>query len=66
VAATLDIAGSVNAAEWWTHWGSADVEAGRSIYVIETGGDLVVRDSTLRDDGARRVFAVLRRSRKNP
>lgn len=58
------VAGGVNAAKWWTHWGSADVEIGRSTYVLEADGELVVRDSVLHEDGGWRVFAVLRYARK--
>ena len=63
---TRAVAGGVNAAKWWTHWGSADVEIGRSTYVLEEGGRLLVSDSVLREDGGWRVFAVLRYTRKNP
>ncbi|WP_447953880.1 hypothetical protein [Sphingopyxis chilensis] len=63
---TRAIAGGVNAAKWWTHWGSADVEIGRSAYVLEEGGRLVVSDSILQDDGNWRVFAMLRYTRKTP
>ncbi|QCB53187.1 hypothetical protein E5675_01170 [Sphingopyxis sp. PAMC25046] len=63
---TRAIAGGVNAAKWWTHWGSADVEIGRSTYVLKEGGRLLVSDSVLREDGSWHVFAVLRYTRKNP
>ena len=63
---TRAIAGGVNAAKWWTHWGSADVEIGRSTYALEEGGRLVVSDSILQDDGNWRVFAMLRYTRKTP
>ena len=63
---TRAVAGGVNAAKWWTHWGSADVEIGRSTYVLEAGGRLVVSDSILQDDGSWRVFAMLRYTRTNP
>ncbi|HET6523491.1 hypothetical protein [Sphingopyxis sp.] len=60
------VAGGVNAAKWWTHWGSADVEIGRSTYVLEEGRRLLVSDSVLQEDGGWRVFAVLRYTRKKP
>ena len=60
---TRAVAGGANAAKWWTHWGSADVEIGRSIYVLEEGGRLVVSDSILQDDGSWRVFAMLHYTR---
>lgn len=63
---TRAVAGGVNAAKWWTHWGSADVEIGRSTYALEEGGRLLVSDSVLQEDGGWRVFAVLRYTRKNP
>ena len=63
---TRAVAGGVNAAKWWTHWGSADVEIGRSTYVLEEDGRLLVSDSVLQEDGGWRVFAVLRYTRKNP
>lgn len=56
---TRALVGGVNAAKWWTHWGSADVEIGRSTYVLEEGGRLVVSDSILQEDGRWRVFAML-------
>lgn len=59
------VVGGVDAAKWWTHWGSADVEIGRSTYVLEAGGRLVVSDSILQDDGSWRVFAMLRYARTN-
>ena len=62
---TRAVAGGVNAAKWWTHWGSADVEIGRSTYALEAGGRLVVSDSILQDDGSWRVFAMLRYTRTN-
>ena len=62
---TRDALGGVNAAKWWTHWGSADVEIGRSSYVLEESGRLVVSDSILQDDGSWRVFAMLRYTRTN-
>lgn len=54
------VAGGLAGASWWTHWGSADVEIGRSTYALERGGTLVVSDSILQDDGSWRVFAMLR------
>jgi hypothetical protein len=62
---THALAGGVNAAKWWTHWGSADVEIGRSTYVLEAGGRLVVRDSILQEDGNWRAFAMLHYTRTN-
>ncbi len=62
---TRAVAGGVNAAKWWTHWGSADVEIGRSTYVLEADGRLVVSDSILQDDGSWRIFAMLRYARTN-
>lgn len=63
---TRAIAGGVSAAKWWTHWGSADVEIGRSTYVLESDGTLVVSDSVLQENGGWRVFSMLRYARKNP
>jgi hypothetical protein len=60
---TRALAGGVNAAKWWTHWGSADVEIGRSTYVLEAGGRLVVSDSILQEDGSWRAFAMLHYTR---
>lgn len=60
---TRAVVGGIHASRWWTHWGSADVEIGRSTYVLEEGGRLVVSDSILQDDGSWRVFAVLRYTR---
>jgi len=62
---TRAVLGGVEAATWWTHWGSADVEIGRSSYVLEESGRLVVSDSILQDDGSWRVFAMLRYTRTN-
>lgn len=59
------VLGGIDAGKWWTHWGSADVEIGRSTYVLEEGGRLVVSDSVMQDDGRWRVFAVLRYTRTN-
>ena len=63
---TRAVAGGASAAKWWTHWGSADVEIGRSTYVLEEDGRLLVSDSVLKEDGGWRRFAVLRYTRKNP
>lgn len=60
---TRAVVGGVDAAKWWTHWGSADVEIGRSTYVLEESGRLVVSDSILQDDGSWRIFAMLRYTR---
>lgn len=57
---TRPVSGGVKGATWWTHWGSADVEIGRSTYVLEEGGTLAVSDSILQPDGSWRVFAMLR------
>ncbi|WP_227340009.1 hypothetical protein [Sphingopyxis sp. P8] len=48
-----------------THWGSADVEIGRSTYMLHSDDGLTVTDSVLQHDGSWRVFATLR-YRKNP
>lgn len=58
------VAGGVQAATWWTHWGSADVEIGRSIYELGEGDTLAVSDSVLQADGRWRVFAALKYRRK--
>jgi len=63
---TRAVAGGVNAAKWWTHWGSADVEIGRSTYGLEGDETLVVSDSVLQEDGSWRVFAMLRYRRTKP
>ena len=57
---TRPVAGRVAGATWWTHWGSADVEIGRSTYVLDDRGALTVSDSILQGDGGWHVFAVLR------
>lgn len=62
---TRAVLGGIDATKWWTHWGSADVEIGRSTYVLEEGGRLVVSDSILQDDGRWRVFAMLHYTRTN-
>ncbi len=59
------VAGGVTGTQWWTNWGSADVEIGRSTYTLESGGALVVSDSILQPDGSWRVFSMLRYARKN-
>ncbi|APZ99466.1 hypothetical protein BWQ93_13965 [Sphingopyxis sp. QXT-31] len=59
------IAGGAEGATWWTHWGSADVEIGRSTYVLGEGGTLAVSDSVLQPDGGWRVFAALQYHRKS-
>lgn len=58
------VAGGAEGATWWTHWGSADVEIGRSIYRLGEGGSLSVSDSVLQADGSWRVFATLQYRRK--
>ncbi|WP_411340166.1 hypothetical protein V6U71_20675 [Sphingopyxis sp. J-6] len=57
---TRPVSGGIEGPVWWTHWGSADVEIGRSTYTLEEGGTLAVSDSVLQADGSWRVFAVLR------
>lgn len=57
---TRPVSGSVEGATWWTIWGSADVEIGRSTYVLEEAGTLAVSDSILQPDGSWRLFAMLR------
>ncbi|MGQ3101473.1 MAG: hypothetical protein ACT6Q5_09120 [Sphingopyxis solisilvae] len=61
---TRPIGGRIAASEWRNHWGSADVEIGRSTYVLETPDRMIVTDSVLQDDGSWRVFATLRFHRK--
>lgn len=56
---TRPVSGGVEGATWWTTWGSADVEIGRSTYVLEEGETLTVSDSVLQPDGSWRVFAML-------
>ena len=58
------VAGGIDGATWWTHWGSADVEIGRSTYVLDADGALVVSDSVLQAGGDWRVFAALKYRRK--
>lgn len=57
---TRPVAGGVTGTIWWTHWGSADVEIGRSIYALGEAGTLTVSDSILQQDGSWRVFATIR------
>lgn len=57
---TRPVSGGVSGATWWMQWGSADVEIGRSTYVLEDSGMLTVSDSILENDGGWRVFAMLR------
>lgn len=58
------IAGGIDGATWWAHWGSADVEIGRSTYVLDAGDTLSVSDSVLQSDGSWRVFAALKYRQK--
>ena len=62
---TRPVAGGISGAAWWTQWGSADVEIGRSTYVLEEGGILSVSDSILQENGSWRLFAMLRYRRTN-
>lgn len=57
---TRPIGGRMAGSEWHNLWGSADVEIGRSTYVLEAPDRLIVTDSVLKDDGSWRVFATLR------
>lgn len=57
---TRPVSGGISGATWWTHWGSADVEIGRSTYGLDDDGTLTVSDSVLEDGGGWRAFAVLR------
>ena len=57
---TRPIGGRIAASEWHNHWGTADVEIGRSTYVLRAPDRLIVTDSVLNDDGSWRVFATLR------
>ena len=57
---TRPVSGGVAGATWWAHWGSADVEIGRSIYALNGDGTLTVSDSVLQDDGGWRLFAMRR------
>lgn len=61
---TRPIGGRIAGSEWHNLWGSADVEIGRSTYVLETPDRMIVTDSVLKDDGSWRVFAALRFQRK--
>lgn len=63
---TRPIAGRLDAGKWSAHWGSADVEIGRSTYALETHDRLVVNDSVLQDDGSWRVFATIIYRRQIP
>ena len=58
------IGGRIAGSEWHNLWGSADVEIGRSTYVLEAPDRMIVTDSVLKDDGSWRVFATLRFQRK--
>lgn len=60
---TRPIGGRVAGSEWHNHWGSADVEIGRSTYVLEAPDRLIVTDSVQKDDGSWQVFATLRLQR---
>ena len=62
---TRPVAGGISGATWWAQWGSADVEIGRSTYILEEGGILTVSDSILEEDGSWRLFAMLRYRRTN-
>ena len=57
---TRSVRGRLGVRQWWAHWGSADVEIGRSTYALEADGSLVVHDSVLQEDGSWRGFAMLR------
>ena len=61
---TRPVGGRITASEWYNHWGSADVEIGRSTYVLEAPDRMIVTDSVLKDDGSWRGFATLRFQRK--
>ncbi|WP_439566873.1 hypothetical protein [Sphingopyxis sp.] len=61
---TRPIGGRLAVSEWVNFWGSADVEIGRSTYVLEAPDRLLASDSVLQDDGSWRVFATLRFRRK--
>ena len=54
------VGGRIFGSEWHNHWGSADVEIGRSTYALEAPDRMIVTDSVLKDDGSWRVFATLR------
>jgi hypothetical protein len=43
---------AVGGAQWWTKWGSVDVEIGRSTYALESDGALIASDSILQPDGS--------------
>ena len=57
---TRPIGGRVTGSEWHNLWGSADVEIGRSTYVLEAPDRMIVTDSVLKDNSSWRVFAALR------
>ena len=61
---TRPIGGRIAGSEWHNLWGSADVEIGRSTYVLEAPDRMIVTDSVLKDDGSWRAFATLRFQRK--
>lgn len=61
---TRPVGGRIAGSEWHNHWGSADVEIGRSTYVLEAPDRMIVTDSVLKDDGSWRGFATLRFQRK--
>ena len=61
---TRPVGGRLAVSEWVNVWGSADVEIGRSTYVLEAPDRLLVSDSVLQDNGSWRVFATLRFQRK--
>ncbi len=61
---TRPIDGRISGSEWHNLWGSADVEIGRSTYVLEAPDRMIVTDSVLKEDGSWRVFATLRYQRK--
>lgn len=61
---TRPIGGRISGSEWHSLWGSADVEIGRSTYVLEAPDRMIVTDSVLKEDGSWRVFATLRFQRK--
>ena len=62
---TRPIGGRVSGSEWHNLWGSADVEIGRSTYVLEASDRMIVTDSVLKDDSSWRGFAALRFERKS-
>lgn len=60
------IGGHVTGQNWINHWGSADVDIGRSIYRLDAPERMTVSDSVLQDDGGWRVFATLHYRRNKP